>query len=80
MRKKPMLTVRQAAERLGVRESSIRIWAAQGRFEGAKHEETPMGSYWLIPEAQVDGFEKRGRGRPPKSQAEKSQGKKRVKA
>jgi len=62
-----MLTVREVAERLGAGESSIRIWAAEGRFPGATRESPPAGSpYWLIPEAALDGFEKRDAGRPPK--------------
>ena len=61
-----MLTVREVAERIGAGESSIRIWAAEGRFPGAKRETPPAGSpYWLIPESALTGFVKRDVGRPP---------------
>ena len=67
-----MLTVRDVADRLGAGESSIRIWAAKGLFPGARREEPPAGSpYWLIPESALDGFNKRGVGRPPKPEKEK---------
>lgn len=72
-----MLTVREVASRLGAGESSIRIWAAEGRFPGAKREEPPAGSpYWLIPEAALDGFIKRDAGRPPKPKKDKKPGEK----
>jgi len=59
-----MLTVKQVAERLGVGESSIRHWRIAGSFPGA--EEGPRGIVWYIPEADLKGFQVRGRGRPPK--------------
>src|SRR5262249_52886688 len=62
-----MLTVRHVAERLGVLDSSVRIWARKGRFKGAKQHETHTGFYWLIPEAALAGFEHRGVGRPRKA-------------
>lgn len=61
-----MLTVKEAAELVGAGETSIRLWARQGKFPGARQEETPFGSYWIIPESALDGFEKRNVGRPPK--------------
>ena len=71
-----MLTVKEAAEKVGAGESSIRLWAGQGRFPGARQEETPFGSYWLIPDTALDGFTNPGRGRPPKPKAEKKVSKK----
>lgn len=58
-----MLTTREVAERLGAGESSIRIWLAEDppRFPNAKR----FGHVWMIPESDLDGFEKRGPGRPP---------------
>ncbi|HKV39340.1 MAG TPA: hypothetical protein VJX67_09010 [Blastocatellia bacterium] len=62
-----MMTVAQVAERVGAAERSVRLWASQGKFRGAELVEPPAGvSYWLIPETALKGFEKRGRGRPPK--------------
>ncbi|HYM00072.1 MAG TPA: hypothetical protein VEZ90_14055 [Blastocatellia bacterium] len=66
--KKRMLTVAQAAKQLGAAERSIRLWAKQGKLAGAQLIEPPAGvPYWLIPDSALKGFEKRGRGRPPKS-------------
>jgi hypothetical protein len=62
-----MLSVREVAARLGAGESSIRVWAAAGRFPGAEVVKPPVGvPYWLIPEKALDGFVKRGVGRPTK--------------
>jgi transposase len=66
-RKEKMLTVREAAERLGAGESSVRLWCSQGKFARAAPNETPRGPFWLIPESDLKGFEKRERGRPPKT-------------
>lgn len=61
-----MLTVREAAQRLGAAEISIRVWAKKGRFPGAELMKTPAGSYWLIPESALEGFEMGRPGRPAK--------------
>jgi excisionase family DNA binding protein len=66
-----MLTVGQVADRLGVANSSVRIWAKKGRFPGAEYHTTPAGSYWLIPRAAVDGFQRRSVGRPRKAGSKK---------
>jgi excisionase family DNA binding protein len=65
-----MLTVREVAERTGASQRSVRLWAQQGKFPGARLEDSPAGSYWVIPATALDGFELRGRGRPPKPKAE----------
>jgi hypothetical protein len=65
-----MLTVKETAARIGAGESSVRLWASQGRFVGARQEETPFGSYWLIPESALEGFSNSGRGRPRKPLSE----------
>jgi hypothetical protein len=65
-----MLTVKEAAAQIGAAEISVRIWAKAGRFPGAKKEDTPMGSYWLIPESAIASFENPGRGRPQKPLSE----------
>lgn len=72
-----MLTAKQAAERIGAGESSVRLWASQGKFPGARQEETPFGKYWLIPASDLEGFTNQGRGRPakPKSGDEKPKAK-----
>jgi excisionase family DNA binding protein len=68
--KDKMLTVKEAAERVGASAISVRIWASQGRFKGARKEETPVGGYWLIPESALEGFTLRKAGRPFKPEAE----------
>lgn len=59
-----MLTAREVAERIGAAESSVRMWARTGRFPGAKLEQTPLGSYWVIPETALEDFSMRSAGRP----------------
>lgn len=72
-----MLTVKEVAERIGAGASSVRLWAKAGKFPGAKHKKTEIGSFWLIPETALEGFEVKGRGRPPKpKEAEKRKRKK----
>lgn len=63
--KSKLLTVREVAARLDVAPSTVRIWRIAGRFPNAQVEETERGRVWYIPEADLDGFEKRGPGRPP---------------
>lgn len=70
-----MLTAKDVAARLGAGFSSVRRWAIEGRFPGAELVESPAGSYWLIPESALVGFEKLERGRPPKAKAESKKGK-----
>ena len=62
-----MLSVAEVAQELGAAKRSVQMWAQSGRFQGAKRIETPGGHYWLIPKSALDGFEVRGRGRPPKT-------------
>jgi excisionase family DNA binding protein len=61
-----MLTVREVASEMGRTEQTIRTWLKKGRFPGAHLEETPLGSYWLIPDTAVKEFELKKAGRPPK--------------
>lgn len=61
-----MLTVREVAARINAGESSVRLWAKDGKFVGAELVESPVGSYWVIPETALEGFVNPGRGRPPK--------------
>ena len=62
-----MLTASEVAARLGAAESSVRLWARKGRFSGASRVETPVGSYWMIPETALVGFEMKKPGPKPKS-------------
>jgi hypothetical protein len=70
-----MLTVRQVSEITGANMSSIRVWLNNPeerakRFPGAKKEDSPRGEYWLIPEADIQGYANLGRGRPQKPESE----------
>jgi hypothetical protein len=62
MAKKPegkkMLSVNQAAEKIGAASSSVRYWLTKGRFPNAELIRPEHGvPYWLIPENDLDGFE-----------------------
>jgi len=72
-----MLTVKEVSNRIGSPLSTVRLWAQQGRFSGAELVESPVGSYWLIPDTALADFKKPERGRPPKTkEAKKTQKKK----
>ena len=64
--KDELLRVKEAANRLGKSEQTVRTWLKQNRFEGAFLEETPLGSFWQIPASSVDAFALRKAGRPRK--------------
>ena len=59
----------EVADRLGVGRSTVNLWCRQGRFPNARLEDTPLGSYWVIPESDLDGFQPPKQGRPPKAKA-----------
>jgi excisionase family DNA binding protein len=60
-KREKMLSTKETAERLGAGESSIRLWCDRGRFPNAQK----VGSVWIIPESDLDGFEKQKRGPKP---------------
>jgi len=62
-----MLSVQEVARRLSAAESSVRLWADQGRFEGALRRNSPRGPYWEIPEAALSSFAKLKPGPKPRS-------------
>ena len=66
-----MLTAREVAERLEESLASVRVWINRGRFPNARLEQSPIGSYWLIPESDLKGFVKHDVGRPPKQASKK---------
>jgi excisionase family DNA binding protein len=61
------LTAAQVAERLEVGRSTVNLWCRQGKFPGARVEESPVGDYWLIPASDLKDFQPPKRGRVPKS-------------
>jgi len=69
-----MLTTREVARMIGAAESSVRMWARKGRFSGAVEEESPRGSYWLIPDTSLKDFSMGKAGRPPKPKTSKAKG------
>lgn len=73
------LTAAQVAERLQVGRSTVNLWCRQGRFPGARVEDSPVGPYWLIPESDLKNFTKPKRGPVPKPKVESEQKPKRAK-
>ncbi len=67
MSKKAMLTTQEVAEQLGVAYQTVMAWIYQGKFPNTQKEETPRGDYYLIPQSDVNSFEKPKRGRPKSS-------------
>jgi excisionase family DNA binding protein len=57
-KREKLLSTKETAERLGAGESSIRFWCDTGRFPNAQK----VGSVWIIPESDLNGFEKQKRG------------------
>ena len=68
------MTVKEVAAVLNAGESSVRMWCVEGKFPHAEYVQSPRGAYWMIPESDLKGFEKRGPGRPPKPSEETSNG------
>jgi excisionase family DNA binding protein len=68
-----MLTVREVAELLNVGQSSVRLWAKEGRLLGAKLEQSPAGAYWLIPITALETFSKQKPGPKPKRKKKRRQ-------
>ena len=69
--KEKMYTIKQASEIIGASASSIRVWLTKDderarRFPNAIKQDSPIGSYWLIPESDVQGYAGRKLGRPYK--------------
>ena len=55
---KKMLSVKEAAEKIGAAASSVRYWLTKGRFPNAEFVEPEYGvPYWLIPESDLESFE-----------------------
>lgn len=65
------LTSSEVAERLKVSPATVRLWCSQGKFKHAHLENHPRGSYWVIPERDLRGFEPPKMGRPAKQASKK---------
>lgn len=66
----PMLTVKQAAERLGIHVNTVLLWIARGDLPAVK-----FGTQWAVKLADVDraGKKRRSRGRPKKASTDDEQ-------
>jgi len=74
-KEKKMLSVKEAADILGVPPVSVRLWARSGRLPGAELKETEFGvPYWRIPEDALQGFEKEKPGPTRKKERGKTKG------
>lgn len=63
-----LFTSREAAERLGVDDSTVRRWCRRKRFFGAQLRTVPpFGTLWLIPEQSLLSFRPPKNGRPQMS-------------
>jgi hypothetical protein len=68
------LTAVQVAERLGVGRSTVNLWCRQGKFPGARREDSPVGVYWMIPTKDLKDFTPPPRGRTPKAKPAETTG------
>ena len=75
---KKRLTTSEVAARLGVGKSTVNLWCNQGRFPNAEHVEEARGPVWYIPDSDLVGYVKPTKGRPSKSEANGTGGKKGV--
>ena len=66
-----MLSTGEVVKRLNAPYQTVVSWIKRGLFPGAKLEDTPRGSVWLIPASALESFVRPPMGRPPKSKAEK---------
>jgi hypothetical protein len=65
------LTTSELAERYGVGHSTARGWCVSGYFPNARLDETPRGSFWVVPESDLKGFVQPRRG--PKSRVQRKE-------
>ena len=62
---KKVLTTKEVAEKVGVKQITVRVWCEKGIFKNAFKEESPRGPYWVIPEEDLKNFTPQlRRGRP----------------
>jgi hypothetical protein len=56
----------ELANAFDVKSVTVRAWLKRGLFPNAKLEETILGKVWLIPEKDLEVFQKPKKGRPEK--------------
>jgi predicted site-specific integrase-resolvase len=66
------LTTKQVAERIGVKQVTVRSWCEKGLFKNARKENSPRGEYWMIPETDLENFELPPKGRKPSKNQSKA--------
>ena len=70
------LTTSEVAERLNAADRTVRLWCKRGLFPNAFEQQSPRGSYWLIPASDLSGFTPPPMGRPKKAAPANGAGKK----
>lgn len=59
------LTAKEIAERAEVPKRVAQGWIQRGLFPNARKETfAPFGEIWLVPESDLESFERPARGRP----------------
>ncbi|MGI8545362.1 MAG: helix-turn-helix domain-containing protein [Aridibacter sp.] len=61
------LTIPQIAEKKQTDRSTVLRWVKRNLFPNAELKESPIGSYWIIPETDLSNFILPRRGRPRKT-------------
>jgi hypothetical protein len=61
---KRYLRASELAKAFDVKSVTVRAWLRRGLFPNARLEETILGKVWLIPEKDVEVFQKPKKGRP----------------
>jgi excisionase family DNA binding protein len=63
-----LLSVSEVADRLKADVTTVRLWCRQGRFPNARQ----IGRSWIIPDGDIESFQRPEMGRPPKATKEKA--------
>ena len=58
------LKASEVAKRYNVKPVTVKAWIKSGLLPNAKFEENIVGSMWLIPESDLENFQKPEMGRP----------------
>lgn len=61
---KKRLKASEIAEKFNVKPVTVRAWLKRGLFPNAKLEENIQGKIWLVPEKDLENFQKPLKGRP----------------
>lgn len=61
-----VLTISELTRKFDRDRTTILRWIERGLFPNARLEESPVGSYWLVPESDFRNFTEPKQGRPRK--------------